>query len=204
MITILFQIVLALLNLYWWAVILAAVISMLISFNVLDTRNRLVWSIADFLDRVTEPALRPIRRVLPSFGAVDLSPFILLILIYATNRSGAPPRRHRLRQRARPVPVSGFWRPAADGVSVAVKVQPKSRRPGVQGRAPAVEGKRLRIGVSEAAEDGRANRAVCATLARALALPASAVAVVAGMTCRDKTLRVAGDPATIGARLEAL
>lgn len=84
MITILFQIVLALLNLYWWAVILAAVISMLISFNVLDTRNRLVWSIADFLDRVTEPALRPIRRVLPSFGAVDLSPLILLILIYAT------------------------------------------------------------------------------------------------------------------------
>ncbi len=84
MITILFQIVLALLNLYWWAVILAAVISMLISFNVLDTRNRLVWSIADFLDRVTEPALRPIRRVLPNFGAVDLSPLILLILIYAT------------------------------------------------------------------------------------------------------------------------
>ena len=84
MITILFQIGLALLNLYWWAVILAAVISMLISFNVLDTRNRLVWSIADFLDRVTEPALRPIRRVLPTFGAVDLSPLILLILIYAT------------------------------------------------------------------------------------------------------------------------
>ncbi len=100
--------------------------------------------------------------------------------------------------------MTGFWRPAADGVSVAVKVQPKSRRPGVQGRAPAVEGERLRIGVSEAAEDGRANRAACATLARALDLPASAVAVVAGLTSRDKTLRVAGDPAAIGARLETL
>ncbi len=100
--------------------------------------------------------------------------------------------------------TTGFWRPAGDGVTVAVKVQPKSRRPGVQGRAPAVEGERLRIGVAEAAEDGRANRAACATLARALDLPASAVAVVAGLTCRDKTLRVQGDPAALAARLEAL
>ena len=84
MITILFQIVLTLLNLYWWAVILAAAISMLIAFNVLDSRNRLVWSIADFLDRLTEPALRPIRRWLPNLGPVDISPLILLILIYAT------------------------------------------------------------------------------------------------------------------------
>ena len=97
-----------------------------------------------------------------------------------------------------------FWRPAADGVSVAVKVQPKSRRPGVQGRAPAVEGERLRIGVAEAAEDGRANRAACATLARALDLPASAVAVVAGMTSREKTLRIQGDPAALASMLEAL
>jgi hypothetical protein len=100
--------------------------------------------------------------------------------------------------------VTGFWRPAAGGVSVAVKVQPKSRRPGVQGRAPAAEGERLRIGVAEAAEDGRANRAACATLARALDLPASAVAVVAGQTSREKTLRVAGDPAALGPRLETL
>ncbi len=83
MITILFQIVLMLLNLYWWAVILAVAISMLISFNVLDSRNRMVWSIADFLDRLTEPALRPIRRWLPHLGPVDISPMILLILIYA-------------------------------------------------------------------------------------------------------------------------
>lgn len=100
--------------------------------------------------------------------------------------------------------MSSFWRPAADGVSVAVKVQPKSRRPGVQGRAPAVEGERLRICVTEAAEDGRANRAACATLARALDLPLSAVVVAAGQTCREKTLRIAGDPAALGPRLEAL
>lgn len=97
----------------------------------------------------------------------------------------------------------GFWRASQGGVAVAVKVQPKSRRPGLQA-APAVEGERLRIGVSEAAEDGRANRAACATLARALGMPVSAVAVVAGLTSRDKTLRIDGDPAAIGPKLEAL
>jgi uncharacterized protein YggU (UPF0235/DUF167 family) len=97
-----------------------------------------------------------------------------------------------------------FWRPAADGVAVAVKVQPKSRRPGLQGRAPAVEGERLRIGVTDAAEDGRANRAACATLARALDVPAGAVSVSAGATSREKTLRVLGDPTVLAARLAAL
>lgn len=97
-----------------------------------------------------------------------------------------------------------FWRTAAGAVLVAVKVQPKSRRPGVQGRAPAVDGQRLRIGVSAAAEDGRANRAACATLALALDVPVAAVDVTAGLTSRDKTLRVSGDPDAIVARLEAL
>jgi uncharacterized protein YggU (UPF0235/DUF167 family) len=89
-------------------------------------------------------------------------------------------------------------------VAVAVKVQPKSRRPGLQGRAPAVEGERLRIGVTDAAEDGRANRAACATLARALDVPAGAVSVSAGATSREKTLRVLGDPTVLAARLAAL
>ena len=62
--------------------ILAAVFSMLVSFGVLDTRNRMVWTIGDFLYRITEPALRPIRNILPSFGAIDISPIILIFLIY--------------------------------------------------------------------------------------------------------------------------
>ena len=82
MITILFQIAQEILNLYKWAVILAAVISMLVSFNVLDTRNRFVWMVGDFLYRITEPALRPIRRVIPTFGSIDLSPVALIFLIY--------------------------------------------------------------------------------------------------------------------------
>jgi YggT family protein len=81
-ITILFQIADQVLNLYKWAVIIAAVMSMLVAFNVLDTRNRLVWTIGDFLYRITEPALRRIRRVVPVFGTIDLSPVALIFLIY--------------------------------------------------------------------------------------------------------------------------
>ncbi len=84
-ITIVFDVVRILLNLYWYAVVAAVIVSMLISFGVLDTRNRLVWSIADFLERVTEPALRPIRRMLPNLGPIDISPLILLILIFAVD-----------------------------------------------------------------------------------------------------------------------
>ena len=69
--------------LFFWAVIIGAVLSLLISFNVLDTRNRLVWTISDFFDRVTEPALRPIRSRLPNLGGIDLSPLVLLLLIQA-------------------------------------------------------------------------------------------------------------------------
>ena len=78
----LFHVLGTILNLYWWAVILAAVMSNLIAFGVLDTRNRVVWTVADFLYRITEPALRRIRRVVPSLGGIDLSPLVLLFAIY--------------------------------------------------------------------------------------------------------------------------
>jgi hypothetical protein len=100
--------------------------------------------------------------------------------------------------------LSRFWRKLPDGVAVAVKVQPKSRRPGVQGSAPSAGGERLRIGVSEPAEDGRANRAACTVLAAALEVAPSAVSVSIGATSREKTLRVIGDAAALGTRLDAL
>jgi YggT family protein len=81
-ITILFNVVDEVLSLYRWAVILAAVFSMLVSFGVLDTRNKLVWTIGDFLFRITEPALRPIRNLMPNFGGIDLSPIVLIFAIY--------------------------------------------------------------------------------------------------------------------------
>jgi uncharacterized protein len=100
--------------------------------------------------------------------------------------------------------VTTFWRPLADGVRVAVKVQPKARRPGLQGAAPAADGPRLRIAVSEPPEDGRANRAACAALAQALFVGPSSVRVTAGAAAREKVLFVSGDPAVLGPRLAAL
>ena len=79
----LFWLVDRLLSLYIWAVIISAVFSILTSFGVLDTRNRLVWTIGDFLYRITEPGLRPIRRLLPNFGGIDISPIILILLLQA-------------------------------------------------------------------------------------------------------------------------
>ena len=82
LLTIIFELAQRLLNLFWWAVVLAAIVQTLISFGVLDRRNRLVWGIGDFLYRITEPALRPIRRFVPDFGGVDLSYLVLLFLIW--------------------------------------------------------------------------------------------------------------------------
>lgn len=73
----------AVLDLLKWAVILAVLVQLLVSFSVLDTRNRVVWTIADFLFRVTEPLFRPVRNRLPRFGAFDVSPLVVLLLIGA-------------------------------------------------------------------------------------------------------------------------
>jgi YggT family protein len=81
MITVLFNLAIWAVNLYKWVVIIAAVLSTLSSFGVLDTRNRIVWMICDFFYRLTEPALRPIRNVLPNFGTIDLSPLVLIVLL---------------------------------------------------------------------------------------------------------------------------
>ena len=68
-----------LITLFIWLLIASAVLSWLIAFNVVNMRNQFVASIADFLYRVTEPLLRPIRSVLPNMGGIDISPVILII-----------------------------------------------------------------------------------------------------------------------------
>jgi YggT family protein len=72
-----------LIHLYILAIIAAVVVSMLVSFGVVNARSPFVYQIADFLDRVTAPALNPIRRMLPNFGAVDISPLIAILLLEA-------------------------------------------------------------------------------------------------------------------------
>jgi YggT family protein len=66
-------------SLYIWVIIIGAILSWLIAFDVVNRRNRAVFTIADSLYRLTEPALRPIRKVLPDLGGVDISPVILIL-----------------------------------------------------------------------------------------------------------------------------
>ncbi|MEI8395408.1 MAG: YggT family protein [Rhodospirillaceae bacterium] len=68
-------------GLYIWLLIASAILSWLVILNVVNTRNRGVIIVGDFLYRVTEPVLRPIRRVLPSFGGIDISPVALILLL---------------------------------------------------------------------------------------------------------------------------
>jgi YggT family protein len=69
------------LQLYIWIVIAMAIFSWLVAFNVVNTRNPVVGMIGDFLYRITEPALRPIRNFLPNLGGIDISPVILFLII---------------------------------------------------------------------------------------------------------------------------
>jgi YggT family protein len=71
-----------LLNLYIFILFAAAILSWLVVFNVVNTRNPAVAMIADFLYRVTEPVLRPIRERLPNFGGIDISFIVLILIIY--------------------------------------------------------------------------------------------------------------------------
>jgi len=76
------RVLIAILDIYWWLVIIQAVASWLIAFNILNTYSRPVAMILDFLYRATEPALRPIRRFVPPLGGLDVTPIILLLLIW--------------------------------------------------------------------------------------------------------------------------
>jgi len=68
-----------LIEFYTWVVIAAAIASWLVAFGVVNVRNQFVRMIVDFLYRITEPALRPIRRLLPNLGGVDISPVVLIL-----------------------------------------------------------------------------------------------------------------------------
>jgi len=80
------DIVIIALNLYVWLLIAAAILSWLIAFNVVNTRNQFISAVAEFLYRITEPALAPIRRLLPGLGGIDISPIILILIIWFIER----------------------------------------------------------------------------------------------------------------------
>ena len=80
------DIVLIVLDLYVWLLIASAILSWLIAFNVVNTRNQFVAAIGEFLFRITEPVLAPIRRSLPSLGGLDISPIVLILIIMFIQR----------------------------------------------------------------------------------------------------------------------
>jgi YggT family protein len=77
----LYFIVHSLLELLVWAIILSAILSWLVAFDVVNLRNRFVYSFSRFLDAVTRPVLRPVQRVIPPLGGVDISPIIVILLL---------------------------------------------------------------------------------------------------------------------------
>ena len=82
----LFQTIDVALNLYTWIIIGSAIFSWLYAFNVVNPGNRFVGMIGEFLYKATEPALRPIRRILPDLGGLDISPIILLLIVFFIRR----------------------------------------------------------------------------------------------------------------------
>jgi YggT family protein len=77
----LLDVIIILLQLYIYLLIAAAVLSWLVAFNVVNSRNQFVAMVGDFLYRVTEPVLRPIRNMMPNLGGIDISPVILILII---------------------------------------------------------------------------------------------------------------------------
>jgi YggT family protein len=77
----LIRFIILVIDLYIWIVIAGAILSWLIAFNVVNTHNRFVYQVADLLYRLTEPALRPIRNILPNLGGIDISPVILILFL---------------------------------------------------------------------------------------------------------------------------
>lgn len=82
LLAILLQIVDLLLWILTWIIVIQAILSWLVAFNVINTHNDFVRSLLYALDRITEPLYRPIRRIMPDFGALDLSPMVVLLLLY--------------------------------------------------------------------------------------------------------------------------
>lgn len=74
-------VLLKVIDLYWWIIVVTAIMSWLLAFDVINFRNEIVRSVWNFCNALTEPLLRPIRRILPNLGGIDVSPIILILLL---------------------------------------------------------------------------------------------------------------------------
>jgi uncharacterized protein (TIGR00251 family) len=103
-----------------------------------------------------------------------------------------------------PEGAASHWRAVPGGIRLRLKVQPKARRDAVAGFAPDPDGQVLKVSVGAPPEDGKANAAVIALLAKALGVAKSAISVVSGATDRRKVVEIRGEPDDLRAALDAL
>lgn len=87
----LYQILVILLDVLWWIIIIQAIVSWLIAFNVINTGSDIVRTVLTALDRMTAPIYAPIRRIMPDLGALDLSPMVVLLAILIIRQAVLPP-----------------------------------------------------------------------------------------------------------------
>ncbi len=191
------EVILIVLDLYVWLLIASAILSWLIAFNVVNTRNQFVAAVAEFLYRITEPVLAPIRSFMPNLGGLDISPIILiLIIILNCVQRAAVSCLATMDQPIDP------WRYATEGISVALKVTPRGGRDDIDGIETLANGRSvLKVRVRAIAEGGEANRAVTELLAKALKVPKNKVRLLSGATSRLKQIAIDGDPKSLGERL---
>lgn len=76
------NLLITIIQIFVWLLIANAILSWLVAFNVINTRNQFVATVGEFLYKITEPVLRPIRNIIPSFGGIDISPIILILLLF--------------------------------------------------------------------------------------------------------------------------
>ena len=182
------DVILLALQIYVWLLIAAAVLSWLIAFNVVNTRNQFVATVGEFLYRITEPALRPIRNMMPNLGGIDISPVILILIIFLIERVIVyyiyPSVALTWRR----------WSAAPDGVVIAVRLTPKGGRDSIDGIETMSDGRAvLKARVRAAPHEGAANEALAALLAKSLGVPPRSVEIVGGATSRIKRVHVVGE-----------
>ena len=113
------------LDIYWWILIASAIFSWLYAFNVVNPRNQFVGSVGNFLFRITEPVLAPIRRMMPDLGGIDISPIIVLLIILFFLRQFLLTTVLVARRVSAP-PAGPFFRLRDDGVDLFVRLTPRS------------------------------------------------------------------------------
>ncbi|CAN5146427.1 YggT family protein [soil metagenome] len=87
----LYQIITILLDVLWWIIIIQAILSWLIAFNVINTYSDIVRNVMFALDKMTQPIYRPIRKIMPDLGALDLAPMVVLLAILIIRQAILPP-----------------------------------------------------------------------------------------------------------------